>query len=131
MDPIRTVEVSDLPEAVRRAGELALERKARDTVVLDLRGISSAADFFLIATGNSDIQVKAIAERITEGLRDLGEKPQHAEGLETGRWVLLDYIDLVVHVMHPQARDFYQLEALWGDAPSVEFETEQAKTDAP
>jgi ribosome-associated protein len=111
-----------LPEKIRRAAELALDRKARDVVVLDLRGISSATDFFVIATGNSDIQVKAIADWISEQMREIGEKPDHVEGLETARWVLLDYIDFVVHVFHPQARDFYQIESLWGDAPRIEFE---------
>lgn len=113
----------DLPEAVARAAELALERKARDVLVLDLRGISSATDHFVLATGNSDIQVRAIAEHIRERLKaDLDERADHVEGLEGGRWVLMDYIDFVVHVFHPQARDFYQLEGLWGDAPRVTFE---------
>lgn len=98
--------------------------KAQDVLCLDLRGISSAADFFLIATGRSDVQVKAIAERIQEGFRESGMRPQHVEGLPGGHWVLLDYIDLVVHVFHPQARAFYQLEALWGDAPTIAFEAE-------
>lgn len=111
-----------LPEKIRRAAELALDRKASDVVVLDLRGISSATDYFIVATGNSDIQVKAIADWISEQMRELGEKPDHVEGLETARWVLLDYIDFVVHVFHPQAREFYQIESLWGDAPRVEFE---------
>ncbi len=112
----------EVPERIRLAAEFALERKARDVVTLDLRGISSATDWFVIATGSSDIQVKAIAERISEGLREAhGEKPDHVEGLATARWVLLDYIDFVVHVFHPQAREFYQIETLWGDAPRVDF----------
>jgi len=109
---------SDLPDVVRRAAQLAQERKARDVMVLDLRGISSATDFFLLATGRSDVQVKAIAEHIVDELRDDGQRPNHVEGLQGGRWALLDYIDFVVHVFHPQARAFYQLENLWGDAPS-------------
>ncbi|MDT8367812.1 MAG: ribosome silencing factor [Longimicrobiales bacterium] len=114
-----------LPETVRRAAELALDRKARDVVVLDLRGISSATDFFVVATGMSDIQVKAIADRILDGMRDEeGERPGHVEGMETARWVLLDYIDFVVHIFHPQAREFYQIETLWGDAAQIEFADE-------
>lgn len=113
----------ELPEKIRKAAEFALDRKALDVVALDLRGISSATDYFVIATGSSDIQVKAIADRVRDGLREeVSEKPTHAEGLETARWVLLDYIDFVVHVFHPQAREFYQIETLWGDAPRVEFE---------
>lgn len=114
---ISEVQTSELPATVLRAAELALERKAHDVVALDLRGISSATDFFLVVSGNSDVQVKAIAEHINEELRKEGERADHVEGLQSGRWVLLDYIDLVVHVFHPQARDFYQLENLWGDAP--------------
>jgi ribosome-associated protein len=112
----------ELPPVVGRAAELALERKARDVVALDLRGISSATDHFVLATGNSDIQVRAIAEHIRDGLKgEMDERADHVEGLEGGRWVLMDYIDFVVHVFHPQAREFYQLEGLWGDAPRVGF----------
>mgnify|MGYP001039793841 CR=1 FL=1 len=117
------MDASSIPVRIRRAAELALDRKATDVLALDLRGISSATDFFVIATGASDIQVKAIANRITDGLREeTGEKADHVEGQETARWVLIDYIDFVVHVFHPEAREFYQIETLWGDAPSVRFE---------
>jgi ribosome-associated protein len=108
---------SHLPPGVRRAVDLALERKARDVTVLDLRGISSATDYFIVASGTSDVQVKAIADHVLEGLREEDERADHVEGLTGGRWVLLDYIDFIVHVFHPQSRAFYQLENLWGDAP--------------
>lgn len=108
---------SQVPPPVRRAAELALEIKARQVVGLDLRGISSATDWFLIASGRSDVQVKAIADHVVEELKKEGQRPAHVEGLQGGRWVLVDYIDFVVHVFHPHARDFYQLENLWGDAP--------------
>jgi len=108
---------SDLPATVLRVVELAEERKAHDAVVLDLRGISSATDFFVLASGRSDVQVKAIADHVVDELKKEGQRPSHVEGLRGGRWVLLDYIDIIVHVFHPQARDFYQLENLWGDAP--------------
>lgn len=111
----------DVPSSIRRVGELALERKASDVIALDLRGISSATDFFVVASGTSDIQVRAIAEHILEELKKEGRRPTHTEGMEGGRWVLLDYFDMVVHVFHPQARDFYQLENLWGDAPRQEI----------
>ena len=101
---------------IRRAAELALELKAHDVVVLDVKGISSATDHFVIASGNSDVQVKAIAGHVTDELKKEGVRPGHVEGRQTGRWVLLDYIDFVVHVFHPEAREFYQLENLWGDA---------------
>jgi ribosome-associated protein len=114
--------ISDLPWEVGRAAELALDRKAEGVLALDLRGISSATDFFLLATGNSDIQVKAIADRIIDELKKEGVRPNHVEGLQGGRWVLIDYVDWVVHVFHPEAREFYQLEHLWGDAPTEGFE---------
>jgi ribosome-associated protein len=113
---------AEIPALVARVAELAHERKAYDVVALDLRGISSATDFFVVASGNSDVQVKAIAEHISEELRGEGTRASHVEGLKGGRWVLLDFIDVVVHVFHPQAREFYQLETLWGDAPRWEAE---------
>jgi ribosome-associated protein len=100
-----------------RAVELVLERKAQDVVSLDLRGISSAADVFLLASGTSDVHVRSIADHLVKELKGEGIPPSHVEGLGGGRWVLIDYIDVVVHVFHPEARAFYQLEALWGDAP--------------
>lgn len=108
---------SDLTDELERALELAIDRKARDLTVLDLRGLSSATDFFLIGSGTSDIHVRAIAEHIIEELKQDQVRPDHVEGLRAGRWVLIDYIDFVVHVFHPAARDFYRLERLWGDAP--------------
>lgn len=112
----------DLPTELARAVELALDRKARDPVILDLRRISNATDFFLITHGTSDLHVRAIAEHIIEELAREGVRPDHVEGLRGGRWVLIDYIDFVVHVFHPAAREFYQLERLWGDAPAHTLE---------
>ena len=113
----RDVTQAEMPPVVLRAAELARELKARDVVSLDLRGISTATDYFLLASGRSDVQVRAIAEHVVDELKKEGVRPAHVEGLQGGRWVLVDYIDFVVHVFHPQARDFYQLESLWGDAP--------------
>ena len=90
-------------------------------MALDLRGISPATDFFVLATGNSDIQVRAIADHVLEELAKEGHRPLHVEGMDRARWVLLDFVDFVVHIFHPLARDFYQLELLWGDAPVREF----------
>lgn len=113
--------LDELPSEVLQAAELALDRKAENVLALDLRGVSSATDFFVLATGNSDIQVRAIAEHVLEELSGRGIKPLHVEGLDRARWVLLDFVDFVVHVFHPQAREFYQLELLWGDAPAQAF----------
>ena len=111
----------DFPKEVAQAAASALDRKAEEVVALDLRGVSSATDFFVLATGNSDIQVRAIAEHILEQLAKEGVRPLHVEGLDRARWVLLDFVDFVVHVFHPVAREFYQLELLWGDAPTQVF----------
>jgi ribosome-associated protein len=113
------LELADLPPLVRRALGLCRDRKARQPLVLDLRGLSDATDFFLIASGDSDVHVRAIAEHVVSELAQGGVRPAGVEGERAARWVLIDYIDLVVHVFHPVVRDFYQLERLWGDAPMV------------
>ena len=120
-NPVPVPEAGSLPPEVARAADLALGKKAENVMAMDLRGLSSATDFFLLATGNSDIQVRAIAEHILEGLAGEGMRPLHTEGMDRARWVLLDFVDFVVHVFHPVAREFYQLELLWGDAPTREF----------
>jgi ribosome-associated protein len=117
-----TADKIELPQTLERATELASDLKANDMLVLDLRGISNATDYFLIATGTSDMHVKSIADHIVEDLKKEGVRPSHIEGLRGGRWVLIDYIDFVVHVFHPAAREFYQLERLWGDAPAHSIE---------
>lgn len=109
--------IPDLPVEVGRAAEALLDRKAEEVTVLDLRGVATATDFFLIATGRSDTHVTSLADHVIEALKGEGAKPVGVEGLRGGRWVLIDYVDFVVHVFHPAAREFYQLERLWGDAP--------------
>ncbi|HEX7238676.1 MAG TPA: ribosome silencing factor [Longimicrobiaceae bacterium] len=116
----------DLPPAVRRAVDLLFDRKATEVTLLELKGISTATDFFLIATGRSDTHVTAIADSVIDGLKNEGTRPVNVEGLRGGRWVLLDYFDFVVHVFHPAAREFYQLERLWGDAPQHLLSDESA-----
>lgn len=105
--------------AVRLVTAALADRKAIDPVLLDLRGLSSATDYFVIASGTSDAHVRGMAEHLMAALAPQGIAPHHVEGLAQGRWVLLDYVDFVVHVFHPQLRDFYQLERLWGDAPVI------------
>ena len=106
-------------QAVRLAADALVDRKAVDPLVLDLRGLSSATDYFIIASGTSDAHVRGMAEHLVAALTPLGVTPHHVEGLSQGRWVLLDYVDFVVHVFHPDLRSFYQLERLWGDAPLI------------
>ncbi len=93
-----------------------LAHKAEDVVILDLRPNSDVADLFVIATGNSEPQVTALARAVLDELCDAGEKPLHTEGLEQGRWALIDFVDIVVHVMLPRSRTYYDLERLWNDA---------------
>ena len=103
-------------ELAREAARLTLTKRAEDVVILDLRQLDGVCDFFVIATGHSEIQVKAIADAVEEGLRERGMRPWHSEGFEARRWVLLDYVDVVVHVFHARAREYYLLDKLWGDA---------------
>ncbi|HWK90548.1 MAG TPA: ribosome silencing factor [Longimicrobium sp.] len=107
----------DLPDEVRRAVDLLFDRKANDVLLMDLRGISTATDFFVIASGTSDTHVSSIADNVVTGMKEAGSRPLNVEGQRGGRWVLIDFFSFVVHVFHPAARDFYQLERLWGDAP--------------
>ena len=97
------------------------EKKGWDPVLLDLRGISGVTDYFLIVTGNSTTQVKAITDNLEEKLPANGVAVLRVEGLPKADWVLLDCGDLVVHVMQEEARKFYKLEKLWGDAQVVHF----------
>ncbi|HLG04774.1 MAG TPA: ribosome silencing factor [Gemmatimonadales bacterium] len=92
---------------------------ARDLVALDLRGLNDATDWFVIGSGTSDAHVRGIANAVIRRIEDAGVQPHHVEGLPSGRWVLVDYLDVVVHLFHPEARAFYQLERLWSDAPRL------------
>ena len=113
---------ADLPPLVQRVSELCQERNARDGVLLDLRGLSDATDYFVIASGDSEVHVRAIAEHVVDELAREGTRPAGVEGQRAARWVLIDYIDIVIHVFHPAVREFYQLERLWGDAPTASIQ---------
>jgi ribosome-associated protein len=120
----KTPAIADL---ARRAAAIALDNKANDVVVLSLKGVSDMTDFFVIASGTSDTHVRALGEHIQEGLKKDGTAPHHVEGLQQGRWVLLDYVDFVVHLFHPSLRNFYQLERLWSDAEVVPVTAQTAR----
>ena len=110
----------------------AADKKAIDIVALDLRGILGYTDFFVICSGNTDRQTKAIHDAIHLGLKKRhGVLPRRVEGLGEARWVLMDYLDVVVHVFTPETRDYYRLEALWGDVPRVEFDPEELVAELP
>lgn len=115
-------EVVERPPEVAVAVEAALERNAREAALLDLRGVSDATDWFLIASGDSDTHTRAIADNIIERMREAGFRPSGVEGKASGSWILLDYITLVIHVFLPRVRDYYDLERLWGDAPALAVE---------
>jgi ribosome-associated protein len=101
--------------------QAALERNAEDVVALDVSAFTSFADVFLIATGTSDRNVRAIADSITEAMAKEGSKPLGVEGYDEGRWVLIDLEDVIVHVFQREVRDKYDLERLWSDAPLLEI----------
>ena len=113
---------SELDSEVKLALKYADEKKAVNMVALDLRDIASFAEFFVIASGNNQRQVQAIADEINEQLKkQTGARPVHIEGYSTGEWVLLDYGDFIVHIFDKDSRDFYDLERLWRDAKRVEL----------
>lgn len=95
------------------------EKKGSDVVIMDMHEASGLADYFILCSGTSDIQVKAIAESVEKRLKlECQERPWHIEGAENRQWVLLDYVNLVVHIFIPERREFYDLERLWSDAPT-------------
>jgi ribosome-associated protein len=111
--------------------ETALERNAQDPVVLEIRELTSFADAFVLLSGGSDRQVRAIADQIEKKLKEVGSPPIGIEGSRQGRWVLLDCNEVVVHVFEPEVRELYALERLWSDAPVLDLElpTAPATTD--
>lgn len=106
---------------------LIFNKKGYDVRILDLRNLTSFTDYFVICSADSEVQVKAIADEIDKQLRDEGIKYWHIEGYRALNWVLVDYVDVVVHVFKKDSRDFYKLERLWGDAPLEEIEDEGIK----
>jgi ribosome-associated protein len=101
----------------------AVDKKALNIIIFDIRRYSSFADAFLICSGTSSRHVQAIADAVEEGMREKGIRCHHREGYKTGKWILLDYGDLVVHVFYEETRRFYNLERLWGDAESIVFDS--------
>jgi ribosome-associated protein len=111
--------------------EAAAEKKAEHLLGIDLRGIASFTDGFVIATGAQRRQTQAICDAVIDRLKAAGEHVGHLEGYDRGEWILLDLSDVVVHVFTPETRDFYGLERLWGDAPRVDGEGRDIPSDAP
>ena len=103
----------------RQAAQAALDKKAVDVTVLDVQGLSSVTDYFLVCSGRSTTHVQAISDAIVEELEGLGVRPLHAEGVADSGWILLDYGDVLTHVFLEDTRVYYALERLWGDAPTL------------
>lgn len=107
------------------AGQLAREKKAFSIRILDVRKLSSVTDFFVICSVDAEVQARAVADHVAEGLKEKGINAWHTEGYRGTGWVLLDFVDVMVHVFMPRVRDFYALDKLWADAPVRELPDEE------
>ncbi len=119
--------ISPAITAAQQAAAICLDLKANDVVVLNLTNANAMTDCFVIASGTSDTHVRSIGQHLIDEMKKHGQRAHHVEGLQQGRWVLLDYVDFVIHIFHPTLRNFYQLERLWGDAEVVPLEQESVK----
>jgi ribosome-associated protein len=118
----KVVKIDPEESLVRLCAEGAFDKKAEDVVLLDMRGISSFTDFFLIVSGTSEPQLKAIAGSIREKVREAtGLRPIAEDGFPVSQWVIIDYGSVIIHIFHKERRDLYALESLWGDAPRLEI----------
>lgn len=116
----------DSKEVAIGAARAASAKQGEDVVILDVRDLIVITDYFVIASGSSDRQVKTLFEEIEKALKELGVRPVRREGESDARWVLLDYVDVVVHVFADEDREYYDLERLWRDAPRVPWEESDA-----
>ncbi|MHC4443075.1 MAG: ribosome silencing factor [Planctomycetota bacterium] len=109
-------------EFAKKVADISYDNRAEDIVILDLRNLSSFADFFVIATGTSDRQMQAIVDRIEEYSNRIGQKRYGLSGYENSTWILVDYVDVVIHLFDAERRLYYDLELLWGDAPRINWQ---------
>lgn len=118
--------MNDPEQTTKLAAAFAAEKKAIDMVALDLRGVAGYTDFFVICQGNTDRQAKAIHDGIHLGMkRAVGAYPRRVEGVSEARWILMDYLDVVVHVFTPETREFYRLDQLWGEVPRLALDPDE------
>lgn len=131
MGKITKTDKSQNHDLARYIAELTLSKKAEDVTVLNMAAVSAFTDYFIICHGNGELHVKAICDAVEEGLIEKGIKTWHREGYENRKWVLLDYVDVVCHVFDREARSYYRLEDLWGDAEKelIRDETTPLKTE--
>lgn len=115
-----------IKEITLQAADAAKDKKANDVQVLEVKELTIVADYFVICSGNSEVQVKAIAKGIQKELGEDDIHPKKVAGTGEGRWILLDYADVIIHVFHEQERDYYELERLWADAKKI-LEKEEAR----
>lgn len=114
---------SDDADFAIAAARIARDNKAEDILVLDLRGVSPVCDYFVICTGTSDRQMRAVADQIDQFAKRLNRRPLGRAGYEQARWVLIDFVTVVVHIFDLECRRYYDLELLWGDVPRVDWQT--------
>ena len=128
--PSRPTQSEESHQAAVTAARSASAKQAESVAILDVHGLIVITDYFVIASGSTDRQVKTIVEEVEKALRELGRKPVRREGETEGRWVLLDYVDVVVHVFAEEEREYYDLERLWRDAPRVDWTENGAKSSS-
>lgn len=116
---------ANLIEKATIGHDAALNKKASDVSILDIRGVSNSTDFVMVCSGDSSRQTQAIADEVLAKLREKGVRPIGIEGYETAKWILLDFSDIVVHVFHEETRKYYEIERLWEDAQKVEVNITQ------
>ena len=112
-------------EKAKICGMLAEEKKAKDVVIMKLEDLTDITDYFIVASGTSERQVKTIADNVEAGMKERGIKPYSVEGLRDGRWVIIDYQNIIVHIFLEQLRDLYDLESLWIEAKKFRIENEK------
>ena len=126
----RTASTAATKATARKVAAFALEKKAVDVVVLDLRNTPAFTDHFVLCSGLNQRQVKAIADAVEETLRAVKVRPAHIEGYDRADWILMDFFTFIVHIFTPQTRAFYSLERLWGDAERIEVKDPAPVADA-
>lgn len=127
--PKSAVSETDSPglRLAKRISQLMFEKKAEDVVVADLEGLTSVTDYFVMCTATSDMHARAISDHVQDELEKSGARVHHKEGYASLRWVLLDYVDVIAHVFQKEAREFYDLERLWGDAKFIKMKDDASR----
>ena len=125
--PKKTISEETALQLAVEVARLAEDSNCQDVLVLDLRGRSPVTDYYVIATGTSDRQLRGIADEISQRGKKIGSTVWHIAGLDSAQWILLDFVDVVVHLFDAEHRRYYDLELLWGDAPRVEWQREKRK----